>query len=81
MCLETKFYIFLNFFTIYEATLKIVDPTVTSDFTVLLSHRWINDFQSGLINSKKIQKNVKFGIQTHINMENRMNGSDRLFEF
>ena len=32
-----------------------------------------------LINSKKIQKNVKFGIQAHINMENKMNGSDRLF--
>ena len=33
-----------------------------------------------LINSKKNQKNVKFGLQAHINMENKMNGSDRLFE-
>ena len=33
-----------------------------------------------LINSKKIQKNVKFGLQAHINMENKMNGSDRTFE-
>ena len=35
--------------------------------------------------SKKIvnifQKNVKFGLQTHINMENKMNGSDRPLEF
>ena len=28
-----------------------------------------------LINSKTIQKNVKFGLQAHINMENKMNGS------
>ena len=33
-----------------------------------------------LINSNKIQKNVKFGLQAHINMENKMKGSDRLFE-
>ena len=32
-----------------------------------------------LINSKKIQKNVKFGLQAHINMENKMNGLDRSF--
>ena len=35
--------------------------------------------QRGLINSKKIQKNVKFGLQPHINMENKMNSSDRSF--
>ena len=34
-----------------------------------------------LINSKQIQKNVKFGLQAHINMENKMNGSDRPFGF
>jgi len=45
------------------------------------SHRWISNFQSGLINSKKIQKNIKFGLQAHINMENKMNGSDRHFGF
>ena len=54
---------------------------VRSQITVFLSHRWINDFQSGLINSKKNQKNVKFGLQAHINIENKMNGSDRLFGF
>ena len=43
-----------------------------------MDHR-ISDFQSGLINSKKIQKNVKFGLQAHINMENKMNGLDRSF--
>ena len=40
----------------------------------------MGEFQSGLINSKKIPKNVKFGLQTYINMENKMNGSDRPFE-
>ena len=30
---------------------------------------------------KKFQKNVKFGLQTNINMENKMNGLDRPFEF
>ena len=54
---------------------------MAADFTVLCSHRWINNFVKYLINSKKIQKNVKFGLQAHINMENKMNGSDRLFEF
>ena len=54
---------------------------MASDFTVPNSHRWISDFQSGLINSKKFQKNVKFGLQADINMEKEMNGSDRLFGF
>ena len=43
-----------------------------------MNHR-ISDFESGLINSKKIQKNVKFGLQAHINMENKMNGLNRSF--
>ena len=43
-----------------------------------MDHR-ISDFQSGLINSKKIQKNVKFGLQAHINMKNKMNSSDQPF--
>ena len=30
---------------------------------------------------KKFQKNVKFDLQTHINMENKMNGSDRPLKF
>ena len=30
-------------------------------------------------NSKIFPKNVKFGLQTHINMENKLNGLDRLF--
>ena len=44
-------------------------------------YRWISDFQSGLINSKKIPKNIKFGLQAHIDMENKMNGLDRSFGF
>ena len=39
--------------------MKIADPTVASDFTVPNSHRWISDFQSGLINSKKNSKKCK----------------------
>ena len=38
----------------------------------------INDFQSGLINSKKIPKNVKFGLQAHLNIYLTSNGSDWL---
>ena len=60
--------------------MKIADPTVASDFTVLLSHRWISDFQSGLIKSKKIPKNVKFGLLAHFNMEITSNGLDQSFE-
>ena len=41
---------------------------------------WISDFQSGLINSKKISKNVKFGLQAHFNIEITLSGLDRLFE-
>ena len=40
-----------------------------------------SDFVPILKNRKKIQKNVKFGLQAHINMENKMNGSDRRFGF
>ena len=37
---------------------------------------WISDFQSGLINSKKIPKNVKFGLQAHFNIEIVLTGLD-----
>ena len=59
--------------------MKIADPTVASVFTVWLSHRWISDFQSGLINGKKIPKNIKFGLQGHFNIDNTSNGLDRCF--
>ena len=52
---------------------------IQTGFTVWLSSRWISDFQSGLINSKKIPKNVKFGLQAHLNIEITSNGFDRLF--
>ena len=44
-----------------------------------MDHR-IGDFQSGLIISKKIPKNVKFGLQAHFNMEIMLSGSDQRFE-
>ena len=52
MCLETKFYIFWNF-------LLFIKPLWKSRIQRWLNkqwNRWISDFQSGLINSKKIQK-------------------------
>ena len=72
---------FSEFFYYLLSHFENSDPTVAADFTVLCSHRWISDFQSGLINSKKIPKNVKFGLQADINILNKMNGSDRLFGF
>ena len=45
-------------------------------FTVFIVHP---DFQSGLINSKKIPKNVKFGLQAHFIVEITSNGLDRRF--
>ena len=71
----------LHFSEFFYYLLSHFENRWSNGFTVLLSHRWISNFQSGLINSKKIQKNVKFGLQAHINMENKKNGSDRLFEF
>ena len=44
----------------------------------LYSDRWI--FVPILINSKKIQKNVKFDLQAHFNISIKLNGLDRLFE-
>ena len=53
--------------------------TYISVVTVVLN--WSKfDFQSGLINSKNISKNVKFGIQAHFNMKNTLEGSNQLFE-
>ena len=40
-----------------------------------------NIFQTILMNSKKNPKNVKFGLQTHINIENKMNSLDRPLGF
>ena len=38
------------------------------------------DFQKSFKNSKKISKNVKFGLQTHFNIEITLNGLDSSFE-
>ena len=74
MCLETKFYIFWKFFTIFLDLLNIAvfyGPDLSEK----------QRFSINLKNSKKFPKNVKFGLQTHINMKDKMNGSDRPFEF
>ena len=49
-------------------------PEIFTVFTVHLDLQILNK-------SKKIVKNVKFGLQAHINMENKMNGLDRSFGF
>ena len=38
-----------------------------------------SNFVKYLINSKKIQKNVKFDLQAYFNIEIMLNGLDRLF--
>ena len=75
MCLETKFYIFWKLFTIFLDLLKI------AVFQTNLDHKKTTIFNKSKKIVKKFQKNVKFGLQTHINIENKMNGSDRLLEF
>ena len=72
---------FSEFFYYLLSHFENSDTTVAADFNVFFRHRLIKNFQSGLIYSKKIQKNVKFGLQAHINMENKMNGSDRPLGF
>ena len=70
MCLEAKFYIFLEFFYYFFRFIE------NHHFQTNLEHKK----QRFSINSKKnSKKNKKFGLQTHINMENRMNGLDQLF--
>ena len=54
-------------FTFFEIFLLFIKPLWKSLILHFLDH-WISDFQSGLINSKKIPKNVKFGLQAHLNI-------------
>ena len=51
------------------------------NLTVFLLFIRFCDFQSGLINSKKTPKNIKFSLQAHFNMKKMLNGSDRFFGF
>ena len=60
---------FFDFFYYLLSHFENSDPTVAADFTVLCSHRWINNFVKYLINSKNIHKNVKFGLQAHFNID------------
>ena len=50
-------------------------------FTVFYCSLQNSNFQNCLINSKKFPKNVKFSFQAHFNMENMLEGSNRLFGF
>ena len=69
----------LYFLKFFYYLLSHFENRWSNDFTAWLSHHWINDVQSGLINSKKISKNIKFGLQVHFNIEITFNGLDRLF--
>ena len=69
----------LHFLEFFYYLLSYFKNRWSNGFTVWLSHRWISDFQSDLINSKKIPNNVKFGLQGHFKMENTSNGLDRHF--
>ena len=84
MCLETKFYIFWNFFTIFKRFLKIsfwYEQCLNSKITVEKLFILKTDFQKSFKNSKKIPKNIKFGLQAHFNMENMLSTWNRQFEF
>ena len=75
MCLETKFYIFWNFFTIFKRFLKIsfwYEQFFNSDFTIQTLFIPKTDFEKSFKNSKKIPKNVKFGLEAHFDMENTL---------
>ena len=71
--LETKFFIFLKFFTIFSDILKMV---ILDGYEVIR----LTNFVTSIKNSKKNLKNVKFGFQGDFNMEITFNGSDRSFE-
>ena len=72
---------FTFFFEFFYYLLSILQNCWSNGGCTKQWNRWINNFVKYLINSKKILKNVKFGLQAHINMENKINGSDRPFEF
>ena len=69
----------LNFLEFFYYLLSHFENCWSNDGLTKQWNRWISDFQSGLINGKKIPKNVKFGLQAHFNMENTSNGFNRLF--
>ena len=73
MCFEIKFYIFFKknlLFIKYFTKVLFLD-----DFGPLKN----NSFVKYLMNIKKIQKNVKFDLKTHFNVEVMLNALDRLF--
>ena len=66
MYLETKFYIFWKFFTIFLEFLKI---TALLNFFIISYLMKSCDFQKFWKNSKNFSKNIKFGLQAHFNMK------------
>ena len=84
MCLETKFYIFWNFFTIFKRFLKtrtVYEQCLNSKITVETLFIPKTDFEKSFKNSKKIPKNVKFSLQAHFHMKNTLSTWNRQFEF
>ena len=77
MCLETKFDVFFGIFLLFiKMFCKIV---VFNDPQVFLLFIKIRNFQTIIINSKKIPKNVKYVLQSYFNIEITFSGLDRLF--
>ena len=71
---------FLKFFYYLLTNFESSWSDGPENFTVFHCLQQNSNFQKCLINSKKIPKNIKFGLQAHFNMENKMNGLDRHFE-
>ena len=69
----------LHFFEIFDYFFRIFEnPCFLALFYYFFIIK-IRDFQKSFKNSKKISKNVKFGLQAHFNMEIMLSGLDRLF--
>ena len=65
----TFFWIFLLFIKYFTKLLFFSGPELSRN----------SSFVKYLINSKQIQKNVKFDLQAHFNIKIMLNGLDRLF--
>ena len=72
--LETKFYIFEIFLLFFETIRKLVDLKILDDPKV-------SDFLPIKKNSKKVPKNIKFGLQVYFHIIIMLSGLDQPFEF
>ena len=66
-----------TFFGIFLLFIKLVWKPL---FSMLQKFNKNSGFQTSLINSKKVPKNIKFGLQAYFNINWISNGLDLLFE-